>query len=390
MPSQPLALRGAAIFPDPASAPVRGGTVLIRDGRIAAAGDGIAVPPEAFVVDCDGCTILAGFWNSHVHFFERKWANAETIPADELQSQLSAFTGYGFTTVFDLSSLLQNTNALRERVRCGIPGPRIFTTGEGLLPPNGLPPAAVMRVLGTMDTPLPEVANAHRAADVAERLLDEGADAVKMFASSQSGETLATDVMRAAAAKAHARHKPAFAHVNAPADVASAIEAGVDVIAHTTPSVAWDSAMLQAMKDAGIALTPTLHLWQHLMRHDRDSLRERYVRGAVEQLRAWHASGGTVLFGTDYGAVGADPLPEYALMNDAGMDFSAILASLTTAPAQRFGALRQAQGDNVSYGRVAEGYAADLTVVRGDPATNLSALCAVTYTVRGGEIVYRG
>jgi imidazolonepropionase-like amidohydrolase len=383
MPSQPLALRGATIFPDPASAPVRGGTVLIREGRIAAAGDGVAVPQDAAIVDCDGCTILAGFWNSHVHFFERKWANAETIPADELQGQLSAFTRYGFTTVFDLSSLLQNTNALRERVRSGIAGPRIFTTGEGLLPPNGLPPAAVMRVLGTMDTPLPEVANAHRAAEVAERLLDEGADAVKVFASSQSGGALATDVMRTAAAKAHARHKPVFAHVNAPSDVASAIEAGVDVIAHTTPSAVWDSTLLQAMKASGVALTPTLHLWQHLMRHDRDSVRERYVRGAVEQLRAWHALGGAVLFGTDYGAVAADPSAEYALMREAGMEFPAVLASLTTAPAQRF-------GEPAIRGRIAEGYAADLTVVRGDPATNLSALCAVTYTVRDGEIVYRG
>lgn len=383
MAPQSLALWGATVYPDPQSPPVRDCIVLARAGRIVAVGSTVTIPSEATSIDCRGCTIVAGFWNCHVHFFERKWADAETIPPDELREQLSDFTRYGFTTVFDLSSLLHNTNALRARIASGLDGPRILTTGEGLLPPKGLPPAAVLRVLGTMDTPLPEVANAHRAGDVAAHLIDDQADGVKLFVSAQGGGTLGIDVMRAAVDKAHARGKTAFAHVNTPVDVASALEAGIDVIAHTTPSGEWDAALLQAMKLAGVALTPTLHLWQHVMRHDRHSVRERYVRAGVEQLRSWHALGGTVLFGTDYGAVGADPGSEYALMRDAGMDFSAILASLTTAPPQRF-------GETTRYGRVAEGYVADLVVLGGDPSMNLSALREVTYTVRGGEIVYRG
>jgi hypothetical protein len=58
------------------------------------------------VLDCSGLTITAGFWNSHVHFFERKWANAATIPAPELTRQLQEMlTRYGFTSVFDLGSM---------------------------------------------------------------------------------------------------------------------------------------------------------------------------------------------------------------------------------------------------------------------------------------------
>ncbi|TMA19766.1 MAG: 4-alpha-glucanotransferase, partial [Deltaproteobacteria bacterium] len=87
------------------------------------------------MVNCAGLTITAGFCNSHVHFFERKWANAAAIPAAELMRQLQDFlTRYGFTTVFDLSSPWQNTRVLRDRIESGeVPGPRIRSTGQGLL-----------------------------------------------------------------------------------------------------------------------------------------------------------------------------------------------------------------------------------------------------------------
>jgi imidazolonepropionase-like amidohydrolase len=52
--------------------------VVVRDGRIAevgARGD-VTVPPSATILDCTGLTLRAGFWNSHVHFVEPKWADA--------------------------------------------------------------------------------------------------------------------------------------------------------------------------------------------------------------------------------------------------------------------------------------------------------------------------
>ncbi|MBV8721122.1 MAG: amidohydrolase family protein, partial [Candidatus Eremiobacteraeota bacterium] len=289
MPSRPLVLRHATLFPDPESPPVRDAAVVVRDGGIAGAGNAILAPADAVDVDCSGCAIVAGFWNCHVHFFERKWADAAAIPSEELCEQLADFTRYGFTTVFDLSSPLHNTNALRARVAAGVSGPRILTTGEGLIPPNGLPAAAALRALGLMDVPLPEASDPQRARRAAESLIADGADAVKCFASSQNGGSLSTEVMHAIADCAHARGKPAFAHVNAPADVASATAAGVDVIAHTTPPHAWDLALFEMMRDAGVALTPTLHLWQHVLRHDRAARRREYAETAVQQLRAWKA-----------------------------------------------------------------------------------------------------
>jgi imidazolonepropionase-like amidohydrolase len=68
-------------------------------------------------------------------------------------------------------------------------------------------------------------------------------------------------------------------------------------------------------------------------------------------------------------------------MAEAGMSFRQILASLTTAPAERF-------GDSKQLGRIAPGLQADLVVLKQDPSTNIRALTAVQYTLREGKIIY--
>jgi len=118
------------------------------------------------------------------------------------------------------------------------------------------------------------------------------------------------------------------------------------------------------------------------MRHDRFSAQEKVTNTEVGQLRAWNAAGGTVLFGTDLGAVEYDPSEEYALMAEAGMTFRQILASLTTAPAERF-------GDANKLGRIAAGLHADLVVLNQDPSKNIRALTSVQYTMRAGNLIYR-
>jgi imidazolonepropionase-like amidohydrolase len=381
-----LALTGATVYRDAHAEPIQHSAVLLLDGKIAAVErrDDIVIPKEARVVSCEGCTIVAGFWNTHVHFHERKWAGAESIPAPELERQLQDLTRYGFTSCFDLSSPLPNTQRLRERIASNeVAGPRIFSTGEGLIPKNGAPSAEVFRALGLMPTTLHEVADESQARGAVNELLVAGADAVKIFLSAPSG-ALAPATLRTAVERAHDADKPVFAHPNTASDVAAAIDAGVDVIAHTTPrSGAWDGALLESMIENGVALIPTLMLWDDLMRHDRASLREQLVTAAVEQLRAWTQIGGTVYFGTDLGAVKYDPTDEYRLMERAGMPFRQILASLTTLPANRF-------NESNNGGRVAAGNVADLVVLDGDPAQTPSALGSVRYTVRNGAVIYRG
>jgi imidazolonepropionase-like amidohydrolase len=69
-------------------------------------------------------------------------------------------------------------------------------------------------------------------------------------------------------------------------------------------------------------------------------------------------------------------------MAEGGMSYRDILASLTTTPARR-------RGLGSSSGRVAPGFEADFTVLRGDPARTVDAFADVAYAIRGGRIIYQ-
>ena len=389
-PSSPIdytALVGATIYVSPTETPIRDAVVLIQGERIVSVGSRAQMqfPETAHVLDCSGLTITAGLWNSHVHFFERKWADVATIPAPELGRQLQdMLTRYGFTSVFDTGSVWENTRRLRDRIDSGeVPGPTIRTTGEGLVPPGALPSDQVLGMMGVMKLPAPEIADAAQAAAAAKKLLDAGVDGIKIFASAPRSAPLPESMFQAAANEAHRAGKPAFVHPNNATDVLSAVRGGVDIVAHTTPhSGPWDETLLAAMKAHRVALTPTLTLWKYYARHDRLSAQEKVTDTEIGQLRAWLAAEGTVLFGSDLGAVEYDPTEEYALMSEAGMTFPQILASLTTNPAERF-------GDANKRGRIAAGLQADLAAFHQDPAIDLRALAQVKFTLRAGKIIYR-
>ena len=388
-PAPPLALVGGTIHVDPTAEPILDGALLIREGKIAAVGrrGSISLPPDVQTLDCSGLTIVAGFWNSHVHFMERKWSGAATIPAAELGEQLQTMlTRYGFTSVFDTGSIGENTRRIRDRVESGeVPGPRIRSTGEILGAPGSAPSAEILPILGAMGNQGIEVADGAQALAAANTVLDAGADGVKLYVKTffPPFATLSDDAIRAAVGEAHRRGKPVFAHPTNVEGLLAAVRGGVDILVHTTPqSPRWDDTVLEEMRGRGVAVIPTLQLWEYELRHDRTSFREAFVRKGVDQLRAWLASGGEVLFGTDVGYMDDyDPSDEYALMRDAGMTFPQILASLTTAPAQRFAASER-------LGRVAEGLAADLVVLDQDPGRDVRALAAVRYTIRDGALIY--
>ncbi len=371
--------------------PIRDGVVLVRDGKITAAGSraSVQIPQGAQILDCSGQTITAGFWNSHVHFMERKWAGAAKIPASDLSLQLQEMlTQYGVTNVFDTGSLWENTRALRDRIESGeIPGPKIRSTGEILYPKgaaSGTPPE-LMDALGFMRAPTPEVANAAEALTASKKLLDAGTDGIKLYAATWFPPyvSLPESAIQAAATEAHRRGKPVFAHPTKREGLLAAVQGGADVVVHTTPqSGPWDETVLAALKKRHVAVIPTLKLWRYELRHERASQRDQFVETGIGQLRAWVGARGVVLFGTDVGYMGEyDPSDEYALMARAGMSFRQILASLTTAPAERFGESKQ-------LGRIAPGFIADLVVLNEDPSQSVRAFAAVRYTLRKGRVIY--
>lgn len=64
--AQDLALRGATIH-TAAGDPIPNGTLVVRDGRIAAVGTDVAVPSGMQVIDVTGKTIIPGLMDNHSH-----------------------------------------------------------------------------------------------------------------------------------------------------------------------------------------------------------------------------------------------------------------------------------------------------------------------------------
>ena len=79
------------------------------------------------MIDCTGKVIVAGFWNSHVHF-ETGWQDIPHAPTEKTEAHMQEMlTRWGFTTVWDLGSDPDNTLALRLRIEAGeIAGPQIL------------------------------------------------------------------------------------------------------------------------------------------------------------------------------------------------------------------------------------------------------------------------
>ena len=381
-----LVLRGALVYVDPDTAPLHDTNVVIRGNNIVAVGG--AAPADARVLDCRSLVVVAGLHNSHVHFMGPEWTGAAAQPADALAAQVrDMLTRFGFTSVFDTGSRLDDTLALRKRIESGeVPGARVLTAGEPLYPPDGIPvylrdlPPEVLRLMKEPATP-------NEAIEAVDANLQRGADAVKLFTGAIMGggtvKPMPVAIAQAAVAEAHRLGRPVFAHPSNVEGASIAVDAGVDVLAHTN-SAGWTPALVASMLAHHTALIPTLKLWPYeaAKEHASAAESEAFAADAIAELTAFVRGRGETLFGTDVGYMrDFDPTDEYALMARAGMTPMQILASLTTSPAARF-------QKPLRLGRVAVGYTADLAVIDGDPAQDVGAFARVRYTVRDGRLIY--
>ena len=387
-----FAIINAKIYPAPDATPIERGMIVVRDGRIASFGADISAPDGARVIDAGGGAVTAGFWNSHVHVFTHELLHADQKSDAELTATLTRMLNrWGFTSVFDVASILSNTNNIRQRIRAGaVLGPNVLTVGEPFFPLNGTP-IYIREFLRAENVSLPEIASVEQAAAQAQRQIDQGADGLKLFAGAIVGPPVGVlpmqlDVARAVVEVAHRVGKPVFAHPSNLAGLNVAIESGVDILTHAAAMAGvWGPDLIQRMLSRRMALTPTLELFEvDRMPGEQPEAIARDVQTVQGQMAAYARAGGDVLFGTDVGYTQSfDTAREFALMHGAGFDFRAILTSLTTAPAARFGFASRK-------GRIARRMDADLVVLDGDPGTDLSALSRVRQTLRGGQVIYDG
>src|SRR5579863_8839122 len=378
---QVLACVEGKVYPSPSGPAIENAVVLMEDGKISVVATKTEIkydlPASAQKIDCRGKVIVAGFWNSHVHF-ESGWHEAATAPADKLEAHMQEMlTRWGFTTVWDLGSLPSNTLALRRRVESGeVPGPGILMAGD-IFPKNGHP------VYLPPEMQLPEAATPQRSGQMAQQYMKTGFEGIKLFTGSYMGDkpviNMDTAIVKAAVDVAHAQGKPVFTHPQNHAGVDNALAGGVDILAHTIPGDrSFTADELAQMKRQHTALIPTLTLWTTVV--PDPAVQDWLVQAGVDELKAHFSQGGTILFGTDVGFTSKyDTTQEFEFMGRA-MGWRDILASVTTNPAALFKAS--------SKGRVEKDMDADLVVLDGDPAVDVRNFAKVANTVRAGKIIY--
>ncbi len=390
-----FAIAGATLVDATGAPPVEDSVVIVRDGRIAAAGPRgkVKIPAGMAVVDAKGKTLLPGLWEMHIHF-----SGVEFGPA---------LLAAGVTTARDCGGefdyLVAQRDAIEKRAAVG---PRLLLAG--------LVDAGGLKAFGHVTAETPEEGRA-----VVQRYHAAGFQQIKLYT------FLAPDVIRAIAEEAHRLGMTVTGHVPQVFNAFQGVEAGMDQINHlnyvTTvmrapgggrgpidvDSEAAEKA-IQFFKDHHTVIDPTAG-WGEMASHSKEVdvasfepgiARAPFVLDAkfrgmggntsAEQMRtrmaqtvaaigALHKAGVIIVPGSDTGLVGYGLLRELELYVQAGMTPLEAIRCATIVSARAMNLDRDS-------GTVEPGKRADLILVDGNPLANISDLRKVSRVVANGRL----
>ncbi len=222
----PRAFTGATLIDGTDRAPVANATIVVRDGRIVAAGpaSAVAVPAGAERVALGGKTVIPGLISAHGHV--------------KSVADLRLYAAYGVTTVFSLGD--ETPEVFAARATQAVPQldrTRVFLAGPVLAPKT------------------PDEARAQVAGLAAQKV-----DIVKIRVDDNLGTTpkMTPEVYRAVIDEAHRRGMRVAVHLFYLDDAKAVLAAGADFIAHSVRDAPVDYAVIAAMKARGVCLSPTL------------------------------------------------------------------------------------------------------------------------------------
>jgi imidazolonepropionase-like amidohydrolase len=398
-------IRGARIFDGERLRPAS--NVLLAGRTIAGIAPALDGPDGGDVIDGRGRTLLPGLIDCHVHASDiRALGQALTFG---VTTELDMFSGP------DLAAERRSLAARRDDVA------DIRTAVQGATPAGG--------TFHRLDPDLPVVRGPEDAAAFVAAQLAHGADYLKIYLEDPAwygSPALSGETVRALVTAAHAHGLLAVAHADSAAMARMFIQAGGDALAHVlgdlevTPAFLADLGQRPAFVVATLRATAVLsepHARQisadqhELAGHPRlgpfldEPTRAVFTRpglladarargaagacrggrldfdGALRSVRALHRAGIPVLAGTDanypdpegpgnailhaYAGHGIALHHELELLVRAGLSPAAALAAATSVPARLFGLADR--------GRIAPGLRADLLLVDGDPATDVTA-----------------
>jgi imidazolonepropionase-like amidohydrolase len=387
-------LVGGTVLDGTGAPPVPGADVLFEQDRILAVGAdaGAAAGPDCVRVDVSGMTVMPGLIDAHCHitfgepasndelFFHRPAATSMLLAAFNVPKLLRA----GVTGFLDADCIFDLGPALRDGIEAGlVEGPRMTAGMNALLTAAG----------GTAGRLIPDRGRLGYAQVVGDR--DEivrttrqqvkyGADWIKVHVTgslpNRTGELTvwSLEELRAVTDTAHELDTPVVAHCRSAHSTWLAAEAGVDLVLHASYL---DDGAVEALCAAGAAVAPTFTFLANLVDHGAAVGAGRgqveLFRGEIEatatMLRRAHEAGVPLLCGSESG-FSLTPYGHWhareveLLVEEVGLD---PLTAISCATRNGAIALRRPMD---SIGVVSPGAAADLLVVDGEPARDVSVL----------------
>jgi enamidase len=401
IPANALVVRNGTVLDGTGAPPIVDGLVVVDGERILAVGEAAAIriPEDARIVDAGGGTILPGVINSHTH--------STHDPAVR-----RAFLTDGVTTVCNLGTTLERLPLFDSASVSEGPAARGYWAGPIITAPGGYPGPVYGFEFAY------EVGSLADARVAAADLLDRGADMIKIALAPGDPRdpwpVLDLARVQAIVEEAHARGVLVRAPVLEPYLVEDLVlPAGVDVIEHEpmpilTPEeerrvlesdeprtelfdvVAPEYVqLLQRLVDRGVIMVPTLDggIGPLFTKPDRSPLEQTVLDLHLEAVRRFHALGGIVALGNDFGGVArveqGMPSVEMRLLHAAGLDPMEVLEASTRHAAA-------ACGHGADLGTLEPGKLADIVVVAGDPLADLGVMDSVIVVIKDGTLGYRG
>jgi imidazolonepropionase-like amidohydrolase len=428
---------GATLVDGTGRTPVRDAVVVLRDGKIEAAGprQSVRIPDGVDTLDAKGTWILPGLVDAHVHLSQTGWADGRPDALDlrdlypyeaaiaRLRSQPETFfrswLACGVTAVFDVGGFPW-TVGLQARSRTDTEAPHVVASGP---------------ILSTLDhwinlpaerqfVYLPNDSAARAGVHYVKSL---GASAAKFYFIVTAGRPFDTVTSAAIAAGEEARKVglPLIVHATELREAKAALRAQPHLLVHSVWDAPVDREFLDLARAAGTIYCPTLAViegyWRmsdalrsgvaptiddpygavdsltraHVAstpkfaaraagrRITPDSLRRARRQTMARNLMLVHRAGIPIALGTDAGNPltlhGPSIYAELETMQKAGMAPMAVIVAAT-----RDGA--RALGRSDEFGTIAPGKAGDLIVVDADPTRDVAHLRQLRWVVRGGVV----
>ena len=425
-PSEPagpagLAIVGGQLIDGTGGDPIADSVIVVRDGRIAAAGprESTEVPEGAEVVDAAGRTIIPGLVDMHAHY-----GGDEAAVERAFRAQLH----YGVTTARSIGSDPPDRVALMLEANAGRPdAPRMFTAGRGFTHPEGFN-------AGIAQQPT----SAEEARGMVRDLAGQGVHFVKMWVNetAEPDHKITPEIRTAIVEEAIANGLVPVAHIDDEADGRQLVEAGLRDFLHSTvltfgpgsgapvddpePS----AEFIRMCLDNGVSFTPTLSIIQNNWHfaENPELLEDADLRAAMnpQALERWsdpearaqvveaagfedrkaqfrqvqdfvktmHDVGVRIALGTDAGTsnvpMGWGVHHELELYVEAGLTpMQALVAATAT------GASLTAPAGEAEFGTLAAGRVADLVVLDADPLEDIRNTLRIDRVMKTGEWVER-